>query len=376
VQDRLRLSGIQVKWQNPEVSALEGLWSRGDRKLSLLLETAYRTGCRLDGWSDQFRFDLWGKAMDQTGIDLRAYTSRQRGFDELLPWDHIDIGVKKSFLKLEWDKATRGELTEDCRAGHCQGCGVCDFKTLKPTVADLESSESIAFWDKKPEAPVGEKVFAISYSRLGEAAYFGHLELVNIFLRAIRRARIHIKFSQGYHPMPKAAFHDPLPVGMESVQETFYLTVLGAMDSAVIQERLNQQLPEGLTVLHCVEAAGNNRGEQEKTRCYFVQLKEGYGFFDEKRLNFFNQSQHMIIDKKSSKGKINSIDLKLAVQQIKIEGPVEIRLVLVNEPGLNVRPAEAIEAIFSLTPAQVKQARVVKLPSESVDSFHIANPKF
>jgi radical SAM-linked protein len=172
--------------------------------------------------------------------------------------------------------------------------------------------------------------------------------------------------------MPKVAFHDPLPMGMESVCETFYLTVLEDMDSAVIQERLNQQLPEGLTVFRCVEAAGNTRPEKVRTRSYFVQLKEGYGFFDEKRLIFFNQSQSMIFYKKSSKGKTNSIDLKRAVQKIDLQSSVEVWLVLANEPGLNVRPTEAMEAIFGLTPLQIKQASVVKLPSETeMRSFQI-----
>ena len=365
VQDRLRLSGIQVKWQNPEVSALEGLWSRGDRKLSRLLEAAYRTGCRLDGWSDQFRFDLWKQALEQAGIDPMAYTTRQRDFDEPLPWDCIDIGVKKSFLKSEWEKAIRGELTADCRTGICQGCGVCDFETLSPRVADSKSVEPDAFLDAPSEKPVGEKTYAISYSRRGEAAYFGHLELVNIFLRAVRRAGINIKYSKGYHPMPKAAFHDPLPVGMESLCETFYATVLGDTDSAAIQAGLNQQLPEGLTVLRCVETAGNAGAEKVKTRYYIVQIKEEYGFFDEKRLNFFNQSHSMIFQKKSSKGRTNSIDLKQAVQKIDLQSPVRIGLVLANEPGLNVRPTEAVEAIFGLTPLQIKRARVVKAPSET-----------
>ncbi len=326
----------------------------------------------MDGWSDQFRFDLWKKALEQVGIDPRVYTTRQRGLDEPLPWEGIDIGVKKSFLKSEWEKAIRGELTADCRTGSCQGCGVCDFETLSPRVADLKSIEAIASCDLPSEKPAGEKTYAISYSRRGDAAYFGHLELVNIFLRAVRRAGIHIKYSQGYHPMPKAAFHDPLPIGMESLCETFYLTVLGDIDSTDIQASLNHQLPEGLTVFRCVEAAGSARAEKVRTRSYSVQLKEGYGFFDEKRLNFFNQSQSMIFYKKSVKGRTNSIDLKQAVQKIDLQSPVRIGIVLANEPGLNVRPTEAIEAIFGLTPLQVKQAGVVKVPSET--DFSLIQP--
>ena len=102
------MPGVQFKWQNPETSIIEGLWSRGDRTLTPLLVEAFRLGCRFDGWSDRFRFDLWEKAMENSGIDLGHHTTRKREKDETLPWDHIDTRVTKAFLGDEWGKGQSG----------------------------------------------------------------------------------------------------------------------------------------------------------------------------------------------------------------------------------------------------------------------------
>ncbi len=128
----LKMPGIHFKWQNPEVSMVEGLFARGDRRLGGLLVDAYKKGCKFDGWGDRFQYSLWEKAFFDEGVDVDCYTTRSRDVTDRLPWDHIDIGVTKEFLKLEWKKARRGEHTPDCRLGDCNACGVCDFETIEP----------------------------------------------------------------------------------------------------------------------------------------------------------------------------------------------------------------------------------------------------
>ena len=98
LQRQLKLPGIQLKWQNPQVSWLEGVWARGNRKLSRLLLAAYHKGCRFDGWSDQFRHELWRSAFEEQGVDPDFFTVRERDLCEPLPWDHIHTQVTKSFF--------------------------------------------------------------------------------------------------------------------------------------------------------------------------------------------------------------------------------------------------------------------------------------
>ena len=117
------VKGVDFKYHAPDVSYIEAVFARGDRRLADALERAYRLGCRMDGWSDQFRYDLWLQAIHECGLDPDFYACRERALDEVLPWDHLDAGITKSFLKREWEKAQRGETTHDCRKG-CVGCGV------------------------------------------------------------------------------------------------------------------------------------------------------------------------------------------------------------------------------------------------------------
>ena len=122
-----KLKGVDFKYHAPDLSMLEATFALGDRRMADVLERAFRLGCRFDGWSDQFRFDLWLRAFEEVGVDPAFFANRDKALDECLPWDHIDAGVSKEFLLREWDKAQRGELTHDCRKG-CVGCGVKRYK--------------------------------------------------------------------------------------------------------------------------------------------------------------------------------------------------------------------------------------------------------
>ena len=118
-----RVKGVDFKYHAPDVSFIEAVFARGDRRLAEALERAWRLGCRFDGWSDQFRYDLWLRAFEETGIDPGFYATRERDTDEIFPWDHLDCGVTKAYLLREWERARRAECTPDCRKG-CTGCGV------------------------------------------------------------------------------------------------------------------------------------------------------------------------------------------------------------------------------------------------------------
>ena len=125
--NQLNKKSLRYNWHDAEVSVLEGVFARGDRKIASVIEEAYRMGCIYDSWSEQFDNDKWMRAFDNTGIDIRFYNLRERGEDEVFPWDFIDIGVTKKFLRREWDRAMKGEVTPNCRM-QCSGCGVAKWK--------------------------------------------------------------------------------------------------------------------------------------------------------------------------------------------------------------------------------------------------------
>ena len=113
---------IKVSCHDVQTSFLEGVFARGDRRLGKVLECAWRKGCKFDSWDDQFHFDLWEEAFQECGIDPLFYTNRRRSFDEVLPWDHMDYGIRKEFLMRENEKAHQSMTTPNCRE-QCAGCG-------------------------------------------------------------------------------------------------------------------------------------------------------------------------------------------------------------------------------------------------------------
>lgn len=127
MRNQLNRKSLRYNWHTAELTVLEGVFARGDRKMGQALEAAYRLGCLYDSWNEHFRYDLWLKAFEETGIDVDFYNLRQRDADEIFPWDFIDCGVTKSFLRREWEKAMNDEVTPNCRE-KCAGCGAAVYQ--------------------------------------------------------------------------------------------------------------------------------------------------------------------------------------------------------------------------------------------------------
>ena len=123
----MRIKGVEFNWHEPQVSFLEAVFARGDRRTADVLEAAWRLGCRFDGWSDQFSFEKWMQAFEDCGVDPAFYANRRREKDELLPWAFIDAGVTQAYLWRERERAMQAVITPDCRKG-CQGCGLKRFE--------------------------------------------------------------------------------------------------------------------------------------------------------------------------------------------------------------------------------------------------------
>lgn len=254
-----RSKAIKLKWHDPHISFWEGVFARGDRNALKILREAWEMGAKMDAWSDHFNPALYEEAAQKVGIDPSSYTSAS-SLDRPLPWGHIHTGVKMDFLLSERAKALKGGYTPDCRRGVCQGCGVCDFKTIKPVshhameIASGTVAEPKAATDVSPQS---HACYGIRYTKLGDARFLAHLEVMRAMHRAMRRAGLKLAHSEGHHPMPKMSFGQPIPLGMESVAEqaAFALEFSGTFEAdrpeqlTDIQQALNTQLPDGIRVI-------------------------------------------------------------------------------------------------------------------------------
>lgn len=128
LKSAIKSKRIRYNWHDNKTSYLEGVFARGDRRLSEVIIKTVENGCKFDGWGEHFKFDVWMQTFDELGIDPNFYTARERSYEEVLPWDHIDIGVTKNFLMRENEKAKQSVTTPNCRQ-KCAGCGVKSFGT-------------------------------------------------------------------------------------------------------------------------------------------------------------------------------------------------------------------------------------------------------
>ena len=126
IKEQKNKKSIKYNWHEADVTVLEGILARGDRKVAKAIRSAYEKGCLFDSWGEYFHNDLWMEAFAQTGVDPDFYTVRERSEEEVFPWDFIDIGVTKKFLLREWKKAHEEKITTNCRQG-CSGCGAATF---------------------------------------------------------------------------------------------------------------------------------------------------------------------------------------------------------------------------------------------------------
>ena len=360
--------GCKLKWHDPSMSFLEGVFSRGDRRLASLLQAAWKNGARLDAWSDHFNLGLWRKAAEDCGLNMEDYL-RKREMTEILPWQHLHSGVELSFLQTELENAHRLVYTPDCRYHGCRECGVCDFKSIRPIVHDKEKPGNVtaAIEERSAMMATGKTLvtddlhlkYLVTYQRLGDICYLGHLEILQLIFRALRRAGITTNFSQGFNPSPKISFGPALPVGMESLAEYFIMDLPAPLpDPKRTALLLDAKLPEGLTIQDISLHSG--RIPQDTINTYRVVLPEGLTEEEERLLEAFRAADHVPVIR-DRKGKSKEIDIRPLIRGIEIEGNDTIILRIISRAGIpGVKVLEAMQYITGRNEARILAAHMQK----------------
>jgi radical SAM family uncharacterized protein/radical SAM-linked protein len=379
----------KLKWHDPRQSFLEGVMSRGDRLLSGVIEAAWQRGARLDAWSEQYDLNTWQDAARACNIDFAHYL-RQRDLSEVLPWQHLDTGVEPEFLRAELEKSLTGDYTPDCRVHGCQQCGACDFKEIRPVVqcklpgrdeseekeimdsSSAVSPEKNAFSgpaaEHKSEGNLPHYWYRLFYAKQGDIRFLSHLELIQAFFQSFRRAGLRLHFTQGFNPVPRAAFSPALPVGTESLAEYLDVDLSEAVtDESEFLFRLNKQLPSGITVLAVAGVPDKKTDTAVKNRtCYSISFAHDLSAEDQDGIKNFIKSESFTINK-SRKGKKRLLDIRRLVESLVATGARSLDLILLSQEGVAAaKPAEILKAVLNLHEEQCLDMSILKVWSKSV----------
>ena len=356
IREGLKNTAVKVKWNEPELSWLDGIFSRGDRKLGNVIIEAWRMGSRFDAWGDHFRMENWQEAFRCTGLDPDFYLLRERSLDEVLPWDHIKTGVTKTFLKNEWERAGEQKTTPDCRE-KCLECGVCDHKHVDPVIFKDWNPPHNLTRSRKETKIVSSRKYRLTFTKLGHAKYLGHLELVKVFLRAFKRSGLHLVYSRGFHPMPRVSFTCALPLGTESMQETAEIEIMDLLDCSSLKEIINGELPRGIEITMVEEIRPPKKKARLKQSHFLVTL-DGVEFQREKLEEFLGSDCFPVV--KVDKRGERKIDARPLIESMDLILPNRIKLVLKHIEGPGLKPAQIVAGIFSLKDSDINEMRILK----------------
>ena len=237
---KIKRRRVDVKYQSPEVSFIEAFLSRGDEKIFHVIESVYKQGGKFEEWREWFDFSRWREAFDTTGIDPNEYIKPKDNY----PWDFIDIGIKKDFLKAELDRAQQAITTENCYYKSCSKCGACDGTMVKHE----QELEHYISYGRHPKREAQAMRYRVKYA-IGETfRYASHLDIARTIYRALRRSDLPIQFTQGFSPIPKISFSPPKSVGQIAKGDYFDL-YLDSVYSGNISQELNARFPPDIRIL-------------------------------------------------------------------------------------------------------------------------------
>ena len=255
-------------------SILEAVFSRGDRRLTPVLLEAWKNGARFDSWQDQFDFEIWEKAFLKVGVDKDVYLSELKR-NIVLPWEHIDPGIKKEHLLREWERALQEKPTSPCQPHLCRECAGCNSgyfreKTFSKNIAPLEIE--MAFLGEKSTEVNRYRAF---YTKTGTARFISQIDLNHLMQRGFRRAGIPVEFSQGFHPKMKITYAPALPLGVAGKNEVLEFKSQYDISCEEFLQHVNKFFPQGVGFLHLEQLAylKPTLNEEIKTLVYSLELQ-------------------------------------------------------------------------------------------------------
>jgi len=369
----LEKKGISVKWHRPELSFIEAVFSKGDRRLGQVLKTAWELGCRFDGWTEVFNFDRWLEAFNAIGISPEFYANRARQFGETLPWDHLYTGIYKKFLEKEQKLSESEKALADCRFGDCFYCGVCDKgkigedkaenKGISPKVfqpSDLKIAKAVEQFVKLDKLPFKVR---IKYTRTGQLRFLSHLELMTAIIRTFRRADIPIAYSEGFTAHPKISFGPALPVGTESESEYLDAELTYKMGMDKILSALNAQFPLGIRAIDAIYLLFKTESLSAAISgfSYIVTMPPDTACNISKEIiDEFLQKKSIIIKRKTGSGE-KAIDIRPYIKELAIASnkpEVGLHMLIQNMDGRGCKPTEIIQALLPLNEDEIKSVMI------------------
>ena len=353
---RITPRGIKFKHHDTRVSYIEAIYSRGDRRLGAVLERAWRAGTQFDGWTEHYKHDVWMKAFKEEGIDPDFYAYAEYPVKGALPWDVTDALVNKTWLAMDLARALgtserralQTQTLDVCGPSSCHGCAPfakdCVSGIVKETTGrPLAPADAIA--PPPPDtAPVVHR-YRARYAKEGRLRFVSHLDLIRTLPKVLRRAKVRLAYSTGFHPKPRLSFGPALAVGLESRAEYLDFESLEPLDGPSIVERLNAVSPPGMTFLEVRPADGDRAvAEGAKQASYRARLVSPPSGAALARLALAQAGADISIVR-TRKGESTAVPLGPQLRDLTFDRDGNLQMTLALDAGGTLRPNEVLRGL-------------------------------
>jgi radical SAM-linked protein len=335
------IKGLKINYHEKFVSQIEAVLTRGNSSLCKYIETLYKKGCYLDAWGEYFDKNVWEETANECGFSLEELAKREYALDENLPWDFINVGLNKEWLKKEYEEAfvqTNIFTIQPTCENKCVKCGVCpNLKThkviAKPYVA-TELAQKIVCVEQPdptrvhPDPNITVYRWRLKVTKKGLLRYFSHLDWQNTFHKVLSRTGFNMAYTLGYNPTMKVSMGIALPLFAESEGEIVDIEILDKLTKEELINRINLKLPDGAKVLdaklverYCDAAEVTAQWAEYKITPYCKSGEESLYNFEKFRYDVERvlSSAEILFTKKNKKGLEKTTDIKKSIGSYRFE---------------------------------------------------------
>ncbi len=374
----VRGRSMRLMWNSYTETQLETLLARGDRRLNAVIARAWELGARFDAWNEWQNFEAWEQAFADTELDLNSYLYRRRSEDEVFPWDHLSSGIEKHFLLEDARRSQRGELLPDCRET-CHTCGILKTyaqersaqwqcppcQTLSPTETPAPTLTSAQPGNETPNGTLNHR---ITFAKRGPLAYVSVLELGQIWERSLRRAKLPLKYSQGFNPRPKIRLATALLVGCGADAEWLDIQLTEKRSAEDITRALEHKLPQGLEVVAVEDLAEDTPLIKEQDIMaaeYRIWVRDVSREDVAKAVSELLAQTTLPRPRRGRKHRGKTYDLRPLIEAMHVEDApapwIGVWMRLTARPGATGRPDEVLDALgLGDVPRRCTRLRLIK----------------
>ncbi|MBQ3311009.1 DUF2344 domain-containing protein [bacterium] len=375
------IKGLKLNYHEPSISQIEAVLTRGDSSLCDFIEKLYQKGCYLDAWGEYFKQDVWDETAKECGIDIKALAKKEYSTNDELPWNFIDIGVRKEWFIEEYKNAF-GQPEEfnfqpTCEQ-KCVNCGVCsDLRVHKILDKPFKARDYVKVEHKPVDPRTAPTIQTFKYrlkvTKLGILRYFSHLDWQNTFLKAILRSDLKIAFTQGFNPTPKVSMGVALPLFLESYQELVDIELLNHITCNEVKDILSKHLPCGCEIVDIRELKAGEKAIDHTAQ--WAEYKVSLIKKDDCNLKNFmlncNQvlsSQEILLTKKNKKGLLKTSNIKSSIQSYRFEDN-DLFIILKTGQGSDIPAVRADDIMKIISNDMIFDIKRIRFFDENLEEL-------